>query len=620
MGIIDEIKQKVDIVEVIGQYVQLVKSGRTLRAPCPFHSEKKPSFFVYPEQQTWHCFGACNTGGDVFSFVMKKEGLDFNGALQLLAEKNAIPLPARGKSEAEDRAVDRILQVNQAAAQYYHHLFLNNTTAEKARTYLKSRGVNEQTITAFQIGYSLPGWESLKTYMKEKGFVESELLEAGLLVQKEETGSTFDRFRDHIMFPITDDRGRIHGFGARVLEAANAGFPKYINSPQTRLFDKSGSLYGIHLAKSAIRQQELAILVEGYMDVIIAHQYGFANVVAPMGVAITDRQINQIKKLTRNIALALDPDAAGEEAAMRCIGYENTLDADVKVISLPQGKDPDEVIKEDSTVWQKLVEKAIPVVEYSINVIAARSDLKKPEGKTEAINKLLPIVAGVKAGPRQYRYLTSVSLATGISEKRLEAILSKYKNEKIARQSRIAAAQKATRSVRSSPVEEYILALLLQHPELKTAATGSEKLLSEYFENSENRAIFDRWHLSEESSMDRESLEPAIREHLDALMGRNLPDEQILSRYTDCVLRLREIYLRNLKRKQEAVLAFEAESGDTNSVLAKLQEQGNEINNELAKIFYLRAKAQTAAQAQSAAQAAKQQPSAPKEAQKEGKK
>ena len=282
--------------------------------------------------------------------------------------------------------------------------------------------------------------------MLEKGFSEADLLDAGLLIKSEDKGRTHDRFRDHLMFPITDDRGRVTGFGARVLDPASEG-PKYINSPQTRIFDKSGSLYGIHLAKTAIRQQNLAVLVEGYMDVIMAHQYGFANVIAPMGVAITERQINQIKKLTRNIALALDPDAAGEEAAMRCIGYENALDTEVKVITLPAGQDPDEVIKEDSQNWQSAVEKAVPVIEYTINVITSKLDLKTSQGKTEAVNKILPIIAEVHAGPRQFQYLTKLSLAVGIEEKKLEAALSRYQIDRRARETRPQALQKATRTI-----------------------------------------------------------------------------------------------------------------------------------------------------------------------------
>jgi DNA primase len=201
MSIIDDVKQKADIVEIVGQYVKLTKSGRTMRAPCPFHSEKKPSFFVYPEQQTWHCFGACNTGGDVLSFVMKKEGLDFAEALRLLADKTGVVIPSKATTDADEQVRDRIYQINQAASQYYHNLLLSSPAAEKARQYLKGRGLNEKSITDFQLGYSLSAWESLKQYLLEKDFQEGELLDAGLLIKPEGSTKTHDRFRDHIMFP-----------------------------------------------------------------------------------------------------------------------------------------------------------------------------------------------------------------------------------------------------------------------------------------------------------------------------------------------------------------------------------------------------------------------------------
>ncbi len=585
MTVIDEVKQKVDIVEVIGQYVQLTKSGRTMRAPCPFHSEKKPSFFVYPDQQTWHCFGACNTGGDVFSFIMKKEGIDFGDALRLLAEKTGVVIPSQAKNEAETQAQDKILQINQAAAQYFHHLLLNSPAAEKARRYLGERGVNEKTISDFQLGYSLPGWEFLKHYLAERGYTERDMLEAGLIIQAENKNQTHDRFRDKVMFPIMDDRGRATGFGARVLDNSS---PKYINSPQTRVFDKSGSLYGIHLAKTAIRQKDLAVLVEGYMDVIIAHQYGFANVIAPMGVAITERQINQIKKMTHSLALALDPDAAGEEAAMRCVGYENTLDAEVKVINLPDGQDPDEVIKADSHQWEALVEKAIPVIEHTIRVITAKIDLKSTAGKTEAVNKILPVIAEVKAGTRQYQYLTKLSLAVGIDDKRLEAALGRLKIDRRARETRPQAIHNATRGISSSPVEEYILAILIQHPEMKA---GAEGLVGEYFENSENRAIFDKWQQSADAATTAESLDSAIQEHFNALLKRRLPGSEVEERLKDCLLRLKHRYLRNLEHQKEEALALEAESGVKHADLLKLQEMGIDVSVELKKLENIRAKA-----------------------------
>jgi DNA primase len=589
LSITDEIKQKADIVEVISGYVQLTKSGKTLRAPCPFHSEKKPSFFVYPDQQTWHCFGACNTGGDVFSFVMKKEGLEFGDALRLLAEKYGVQIPSQAKSAAEDQARDKILQANMTTAQYYHNLLLHNPGADKARRYLEKRGVNAQSISDFQIGYSLPAWEALKQYLTEKGFNETDLLDSGLIIRSEDNRRTHDRFRDHLMFPIMDERGRVTGFGARVLEAEYSG-PKYINSPQTRVFDKSGSLYGIHLAKSGIRQADLAVLVEGYMDVIIAHQYGFNNVIAPMGVAITERQINQLKKLTHKIALALDPDSAGEEAAMRCVAYENSLDTEVKVISLPAGQDPDEVIKADKSVWENAVAKAIPAMEFTIRTLAGKMNLDSGENRAHLVKQLLPILATQKNSTHLSNNLQILAKLSGTSQNNLEIVLSSYKPDTKKNFAKTTSINRAIRTVSSNPVEEYLLAILLQHPEI---APKTHDLLVEYFENSENRAIFEVWKGAIGVTADLTVLiDNAIQDHFKKVLSRYLPGNDFEERYTDCVLRLRERYLRNLKKKQEEALTLEAESGDKAAVLTKLQEQGTTIDQELMKIFAQRAKTQ----------------------------
>jgi len=566
MSVVDEIKQKADIVEIIGQYVKLTKSGRTMRAPCPFHSEKKPSFFVYPEQQTWHCFGACNTGGDVFSFIMKKEGLDFADTLRLLAEKTGVVIPSHAGSEVEDQIRDKIYQINQTAAQFYHNLLLSNPAAEKAAGYLKGRGLNDKAISDFQLGYSLPVWESLKQYMLEKGYKEEELLDAGLIIKTENGVKTHDRFRDHIMFPILDERGRTVGFGARVLDNSS---PKYINSPQTRIFDKSGTLYGLHLAKTAIRRDNLAVLVEGYMDVIVAHQYGCSNVIAPMGVAITEKQINQIKKMTRNISLALDPDTAGEDAAMRCVTFENTLDADIKVISLPAGQDPDEVIKADLNIWQQQVEKALPVIDFTIKVIAAKLDLKTSQGKTELVNKILPILADVKAGPRQYQYLTSLSVAVGIETPRLEAALSSYKLDRKVKTTQPAAVKKATRALSSNPVEEYILTIMLKHPELKPKFQG---ICGDYFESSENRAVFEICRTEENPAGDREKLDPVFRERFDLLLRKDLPEDELEAKIEQCKLTLKKRYLLDLAHKQSFTADSEGEPVDADLLLANTDE------------------------------------------------
>ncbi|MCK4369098.1 MAG: DNA primase [Dehalococcoidales bacterium] len=579
MSVIDEVKQRADIVDIVGQYAKLTKSGRTFRGLCPFHSEKHPSFFVYPEQQSWHCFGACNTGGDVFSFVMKKQGIDFGEALRQLAQRAGVALPSRFEPGVESEERQRLYQINQAAALYFHNL-LNSPAGEKAKSYVTERGFSAQTISDFQLGYSPNSWEGLKQYLMERGYTESELLTAGLIIEPEGK-KTHDRFRNKLMFPISDARGRIIGFGARVLDDS---LPKYINSPQTPVFDKSGSLYGINLAKDAIRQQDQAVIVEGYMDVITAHQNGFSNVVASMGTSVTEKQVSTLKRLTKNITLALDADAAGEEAMLRGVGFENTLGAEVKVIILPQGKDPDDVIKQDAKTWQKLLEEALPVVDYTFNMVASELDLTTAKGKSLAVDKLLPIIAEIKDPIRQAHYLQKLAQLLKVSEHSLEAALARIRPRQVRGRAEEPKPEAATylHPLLSSPLEEYCLALLLQHPELKVKDEG---LLPEYFENSENREIFIAWQQSDKIELVKEKLAPAIHEHLDSLLNKNLSSTKIEQKYAECALRLREKFLRSLATKIEAVLALEAQSGGKAADLAKLKEQGVEVNIQLGEVF-----------------------------------
>ncbi len=572
MSVIDEVKQRLDIVEVIGEYVPLTKAGRTFRALCPFHSEKHPSFYVYPERQSWHCFGACSTGGDVFSFVMKKEGTDFGEALRLLSQRAGVTIPSRLEAGAGKDERERLYQANAAAAQYFQNLLLHSPNAEAARKYVAARGLSPESVTDFQLGFSPPSWQALKQYLMEKGYTEQELVTAGLTIEGE-TRETHDRFRNKLMFPIFDARGRITGFGARVLDDSA---PKYINSPQTPIFDKSSILYGINLAATAIRQQDLAVIVEGYMDTITAHQNGFNNVVASMGISVTDKQVSSLKRLTKNMALALDADAAGEEAMLRGVGYENTLNAEVQVIILPKGKDPDDVIGEDAQAWIRLLEGASPAVDYTFNMVTAKLDLTTARDKSSAVDRLLPIIAGIKDIVRQEHYLQKLAALVKDNKRTLEAALKRIKPSQVRR--RAEAPEPVSRFMRpllSSPVEEYCLALLLQHPRLKNDYQG---LSSEYFENTENREIFIAWQQSGDLSAVKEGLDPAIHEHLDALVNKSLLSTQVEQRYSDCVLNLRKIYLQGLEAKRAEALALAAESGGSTGELAKLEEQGIEVS------------------------------------------
>jgi len=576
MSVIDDVKQKIDIIDIIGQHITLTKSGRTFRGLCPFHGEKHPTFYVYPEQQSWHCFG-CNTGGDVFSFIMKKQGIDFGEALRELAQKAGVVIPSKFEPGAESEERQKLYQINQAAALYFHSL-LNSPAGEKARSYVEKRGFTAKTIADFQLGYSLNSWEELKKYLAEKGYSEKEMLIAGLIIEPEEGKKTHDRFRNKLMFPIADARGRIIGFGGRALDDSQ---PKYTNSPQTPIFDKSGNLYALNLAKEAIREQGLAVIVEGYMDVITAHQNGFSNVVASMGTSVTERQVNTLKRITKNITLALDADAAGEEAMLRGVEFENALGAEVKVVILPKGKDPDDVIKEDPQSWPQLLVGVLPVVDFTFNMVASGLDLTTAKDKSLARDKLLPIVKEIKDKVRQAHYLQKYARLVNVSDRNAEADLAGIK----LRQTRVKTEElkpEAAQPLLSNRLEEDCLSLLLQHPELKAK---DEELLPDYFESSQNREIFIARQHSAKIEELREELDPATHEQLDALLDKSLSPNRIAQKYVEYTLRLRERYLRGLEAKIAAVLAQEAESGGKDAELAKLEELGIEVGIKLHEVF-----------------------------------
>ncbi len=570
MSAIDEVKQKTDIIEVIGQYAALKKAGRNFTALCPFHSEKHPSFFVYPEQQSWHCFGACNTGGDVFAFIMKKEGLDFGEALRTLAQRVGVALPSRERYEERKEEKEEFFKVNEAAALYFHNLLLNSPAAAKAKSYVEKRGFTPKTIADFQLGYSLDTWDALKNYLKEKGHSEETSITAGLLI-KGEDGRTYDRFRGKLMIPIRDIKGRVTGFGARVLDPSLGEGPKYVNSPQSPTFDKSSTIYGIDRAAAAIRKQDRAIIMEGYMDVIMAHQHGISEAVASMGTAITEKQVNILKKLSRNLILSLDADAAGEEAMLRTVGYENTLNAEMRVIVLPYGKDPDEVIREDISRWQELVDKAVPLIDFLFEKTTVRLDLNTARDKSGAVDKLLPVVAEINDPIRQAHYLQKLAGLVKVDMNTIKASLSRMKSAPIRRTALREGAKpttpaKSQRPLASSQREEYLLALLLQYNELKIELEG---LSPEYFENTENREIYNLWKETGDVVLLKERLEPAIQEHLEIIVSKRLPGagNNIEKRCIDCACELKKTYLKNLA----------ARIAETGEVRIEIPEQLKEL-------------------------------------------
>jgi len=578
MSVIDEVKQKIDIVDVASQYTKLIKAGRNFRGLCPLHSEKDPSFFVYPDQQSWHCFGACNTGGDAFSLVMKKQGIGFGEALQLLAQKAGVTVPTRG--EAEGGKKPKLYQINQAAAEYFYNLLISSPSAEKVRNYIARRGLSIKTVADFQLGFSPNSWEALKQHLVETGYTEDDLLEAGLIVESEDK-KRHDRFRNRLMFPIHDNRGHTIGFGARALDDS---MPKYLNSPQTPIFDKSSVLYAVDLALPAIRQQEMAVIVEGYMDVITAHQNGFSNVVASMGTAVTERQIGALKRLTKNLVLALDADAAGEEAMLRCVNHENVIGSEIRAIIMPQGRDPDDVIKEDPQNWPKLLAEAQPVVDYTFNQALAGLDLTTAKGKSLATERLFPVIDEIKDNTRQAHYLQKLATKLDVSFSTLESSFAAYKVRKH-RTGKAVVKESITLTVRSAlshPIEEDCLALLLQHPELKKQCG---ELLPEHFADTANREVFLAYTRTKDVKLIKQKLDSAFYDYVDSLTGKKIPATQIETRLAKYVQRLRKEFQRGLEVKKAEALTIAAELGGSEAELAKLKELGIKPSAELKEIF-----------------------------------
>jgi DNA primase len=491
MTVVDDVKDRIDIVEVVGESVKLRKSGKNFTGFCPFHANTRtPAFVVFPESGTWRCFGACNEGGDVFKFVMKREGLDFPEALARLAARAGVELrrPEPGET-ADEQARARLREVLEAAVEFYRRQLASTPAGQKVHAYLIGRGLREPALETFEVGYAPAERHALLDHLAQKSLRPEEAVAAGVAVERE-SGERADRFRDRIVFPIRDARGQIAGFGGRAVDPNDV--PKYLNTPQTPLFDKSRLLYGLNLARRAIRAADQAVIVEGYTDVIGLHQAGFENAVSPMGTALSEAQLRLLKRYTRRMVLALDADAAGGQAVLRgldvarqaldrqaepvfdprgLIRQEGRLDADLRVVRLPPGKDPDEVVAEAKQAWTDLVQRAQPVVEYVFDALAAGRDLEDAKTKAEIARQILPLIDDVSDPVEREAYRQRVARRLRVDERALAGGASRPAGRR-ARRARQpqregeAAGPEAAIPSRELAAERFCLGFLLREPEL----------------------------------------------------------------------------------------------------------------------------------------------------------
>ncbi len=462
---LEEIKQRVDIVSFIGDYISLKKAGRNFKGLCPFHGEKTPSFVVSPDRQIWHCFGSCGVGGDIFSFLMKIENIEFPEALQILAKKAGVNISRSYQTTESQKIKEEIYNINRYAKNFYNFLLTNHKIGKKGRDYLQKRGINEKIIKTFALGYAPDNWDSLTKFLIKKGFDKNIIVKAGLALFGR-SGTLYDRFRGRIIFTLFDHRGNIIGFSGRKLPREqglkdNKVEAKYINSPETPVYIKGNTFYGLNITLESIKKENTAIIVEGEFDLLSSFQAGVSNVVAIKGTALTENQANLIKRYTDTIAFSLDSDKAGLNALVRGIEVAERHDLNIKVILTPLGKDPDECIKESPFVWKKAVSQSITVYDFLLDHVLKKYKTSDPYDKKKIVNELTPLFARIKNSIVQSHYISILSQKINVSEDRLIEVLTQFsKNKLISNINRVEGVNKKE----ILTIEEYFLALLLQFP------------------------------------------------------------------------------------------------------------------------------------------------------------
>ena len=579
MSTLDEIKSRIDIVDLVSEAgVKLRHAGTNYTGFCPFHDNKHtPAFVVWPETGTWRCFGSCNEGGDIFKFVMKKEGLDFKEAMQRLAARAGVEIQEfRRESPEQKEAYDNLRKLLEDAVVFYRsHLFAN----KEILTYLREkRGLTDTTIETFGLGYAPQGYDNALRHFTQRGYAQQDLIDSGLLSARD-SGGYYDRFRHRIMIPIRDEQGRMTGFGARIVDPND--IPKFLNSPETPIFSKGRLLYGLDRARKPIRTADQAVIVEGYLDVIALHQAGYENVVSPMGTALTEDQLRLLKKFTRRIVLALDPDTAGQKAVLRGLdaarsamdkegefGFdargllrnESRLQADLRVATMPDDLDPDELVARNKEEWAKLIENAKPIVTHVMETLAAGQNLNEPKVKNQIAVQILPLIEDLPNALERDTYRQALARLLKVDERSL--LSTQTQGPRVRRPRGVAKEPvketfRVTVAVTSSKlVEAYVIGVLFRKPELvyrldrTLQEFGLSALDVQDFEFTDHKLLFGYIRESVEQDQTEhhrfvvealpESLQGFSRELLaqaDGDLGK--PDEKLLEELLRGVIKLR---------------------------------------------------------------------------------
>lgn len=504
---VSEVRDRIDVVDLVQTYVpSLKKTGANFKGLCPFHNEKTPSFIVFPDSQNFHCFG-CGKGGDLFTFYMLVENVEFRDALKDLAARAGVELDVTApRLPEEDEKRQKLIEINELAGMWFHHVLLKTSHGEAGRQVVQNRHISDEMVEQFRLGFAPDSWDSLLNFLASRNIPADLVAEAGLASQRD-SGGHYDRFRNRLIFPIRDREGNMVGFGGRALGNAQ---PKYLNSPQTLVFDKSSLVYGLDLARDAIREADEVVIVEGYMDAITAHQFGYRNVVASMGTALTEHQVAQIKRGSSRIVLALDADAAGQMATLRgletmadsldadirpvptpngLLRFERKLKTDISIVRLTEGKDPDEIIRRSPEKWPELIRSARPFLDFTIDLLTRNVDTTDPEAKSEAVRRIIPLLRQIPDSVKENHYTRLLARRLDISE---QVIVSEKRKLNIGgKHAGIRAGLKpaAIEQVRRHSTEDFLIALLLQHHQLTYDLVDQVPL--EDIHDARNRALIE---------------------------------------------------------------------------------------------------------------------------------
>ncbi|MCD6410571.1 DNA primase [bacterium] len=592
-SVIEEIKQRLDIVDVISSYIKLEKAGANYRALCPFHSEKKPSFFVSPARQIWHCFGACNEGGDIFKFVMKIEGVEFGDALRILAKRAGVELKPR--DPVLQTARKRLYDICEIAAKFFEKQLSSSKKGSEVKEYLYKRGIKDESIYEWRLGYAPDVKDALSKFLKSRGFKEEEIIKAGLAVRKDGEG-IYDRFRSRIIFPIFDLNSQVIGFGGRIFGKENE-VAKYMNIPNTLLYDKSKVLYGLNKSKMFIRQEDNCVLVEGYIDAIMSYQAGAKNVVAVSGTALTPFHLRILKRYTNNLTTSFDMDIAGNSATKRGIDLAQKEEFNIRIVIMPKGLDPADIILQHPEDWENLVKSARSIMEFYFESAFSSHDASTAEGKKEISNILIPVIANIPNKIEQSHWIGELSKKLGVPEKSIEEEINRQA-QKIEKENSLQEETFASSSEkgleyesksRKEKIEQRIFLIIFTFPEfLENIKDSYKKLFS-----LKGRTLCDNLIKEKDEFLkEPEKLKVAsdVKDFFDYLWLKKEIGQEILRDKKESERELKEL-LNELKKMSlrdelesisQEIKKLEGE-GNKNEV-QKLVQKFNELSQELLKL------------------------------------